>query len=135
MHATTAIGGVTKSPLSERELADARDRVRRAELGIASRDTAGTAGAAPEARRVVPTGNARDSGRARRDPEKPATTAQHGDVGPSGDLVDELRRAARLTGRAGRLEACITAVTPSMERAQLDGIERMLAPSRRRAAQ
>lgn len=52
--------------------------------------------------------------------------ARHGDVGPHGDLVDELKPSKRLMERERRLASCISADSPELARAQLANVMRAL---------
>ncbi len=97
MDDTAAPGRVT-SAASER--AALRDRLARLRNGLPFRDDEPT------------------------DPETTAEplTGQHGDVGPNGDLVDELAPSRRLNARALRLAACITAATPELAHRHLKNV-------------
>ena len=63
-------------------------------------------------------------------PAPRAPRARHGDVGPDGDLVDELRPSRRLTDRQlereRRLAECITADSPELARRHLENVMRAL---------
>lgn len=97
MDDTAASGRVTSAAVQE---AHTRDRQARNRLGLKQRDE------------VPPTYVRRTS----------QVRSQHGDVGPTGDLVDALRPSRILSRRAGRLAACITAATPAIAASQLENI-------------
>lgn len=101
MDDTTASGRVTSATV---ERAALRDRIARLRNGLPFRELE------PPEPPPAP------------EPPSDPPTGQHGDVGPGGDLVDELSPGRRLNARARRLAACITAATPELEQRHLENV-------------
>lgn len=110
MQSTAPSGRVT----SAAERAQLRDRLARLRNGLPERDE--PPHEPPPAGDLVDELTAKAS-RAR---------AKHGDVGPDGDLVNELRPSRIMSGRERRLAANITAATPELAARHLENLMRAL---------